>query len=71
MTQNGAQRIENRTFKLGAYLLTISLILVVCASNHAAAQLIQRVEIPSSPQPLGSGARALGIYIKRSGVISA
>ena len=43
--------------------VVLSLILVLCGwlAGSSAAQVVQRVEIPSSPHPLGSGARALGM----------
>ena len=45
------------------FLLLLSFLLVLCIHivDCAFAQPLQRIEIPSSPNPVGSGARALGM----------
>jgi long-subunit fatty acid transport protein len=41
--------------------LILLFLLVVCSAGRARAQLVQTVEISSSPNPVGSGARAMGM----------
>jgi long-subunit fatty acid transport protein len=41
--------------------ITLVVLMVLCVTSHSWAQLAQTVEISSSPNPVGSGARALGM----------
>jgi long-subunit fatty acid transport protein len=47
--------------KLTAFILSFLFMICMCAVQSAFAQQLERVEIPSSFNPVGSGARALGM----------
>jgi len=56
------KKYANSIQKFGMFVLCIFLIISGFTRNSCfAANLLQRVEIPSSPNPVGSGARALGM----------
>jgi hypothetical protein len=54
-------KIRDTGFRILVFLFGISFVLLVALLNSSHAQVLQRVEIPSSPNPVGSGARALGM----------
>jgi len=51
----------NQTRKSPLPVFCVVILLSIGFTNLSSAQTLQRIEIPSSPNPVGSGARALGM----------
>jgi len=54
-------RVAHSAWKYSVLFLSLFIVFSKYSPDAAFAQQIQRVEIPSSPNPVGSGARALGM----------
>ncbi|RLB93534.1 MAG: hypothetical protein DRH50_07800, partial [Deltaproteobacteria bacterium] len=54
-------RVAHSAWKYSVLFLSLFIVFSNYSPDAAFAQQIQRVEIPSSPNPVGSGARALGM----------